>query len=83
MNPMRLTAVVLLILGSILTLFAVAALYTPDVPVTATSPDEAGPPAPSAVVLLPFAGVAFALGIGLFLFRDRGAIRTRNPIHRN
>ena len=83
MNPMKVTAIALLLLGVVLAGFAAISLSPTEPATYASPPNEAGPAAPSAMVLFPFAGLAIAAGLGLLLFGGRGAIQTRNPAVRN
>lgn len=79
MNPMKVTAVAMTLLGVLIAGYAVGSLAPSDT----TPTTAAGPAAPGAMLLFPFAAVAFAAGLGLLLFGGRGVIRIRNPAVRN
>jgi hypothetical protein len=83
MNPMKVTAVALLLLGVIIAGYAAVSLSPGDTATYANPPTSSGPAMPSAMVLFPFAAVALAAGLCLWLFGGRGVIQTRNPAVRN
>ena len=85
MNPMKFTAIALLLLGAVITVFAVVSLMpgSDSSATIARPPDASGPSAPSAWLLFPFAALSLAAGLGILFFGDRGVIRTRNPAIRN
>jgi hypothetical protein len=83
MNPMKVTAVALLLLGVLVAGYAAVSLSPSDTAVYPAPSAGAGPSIPSAMVLFPFAAVAFAAGLSLWLFGGRGVIQTRNPAVRN
>ena len=84
MNPMKLTGIVLLILGTLIAGFAVVSLMPSGDNATVATPSIRTPSAvPSAALLFPFAGVALAAGLVILMFGGKGVIRTRNPAVRN
>jgi hypothetical protein len=82
MNPMRVTAVALMVLGLLLAGYAAVSL-SPTGTATGSVDDAPTPGSPLAVILFPFAGIAVAAGIAMYLFGGRGVIQTRNPAVRN
>lgn len=83
MNPMKVTAFAMMLLGVVIAGFAAVSLIPSEPVAMANPPTDAGPAMPSAMLLFPFAAVAFAAGLGMLLFGGRGVIRTRNPAVRN
>lgn len=84
MNPMKMTAYFLLVIGVLVAGYAVMAMATggpvvanggPDTP----SPANATPIMSNPWVLFPFAAAALFGGIGMLMYGGRGAIHTRNP----
>lgn len=83
MNPMKVTAVAMMLLGALIAVYAAVSLSPADPATYANPPANSAPAMPSAMVLFPFAAVAFAAGLCLLLFGGRGVIQTRNPAVRN
>ena len=84
MNPMRVTAIAMILLGVIIAGFGIFSLMPAGDTATLASPPSTNPSAvPTAWVLFPFAGIAVVAGLGILLFGGKGAIRTRNPAVRN
>lgn len=80
MNPMKVTAIALLLLGTLIACYAAVSI-TPGGAANSANPSANA--MPSAMVLFPFAAIALAAGLGLLLFGGRGTIHTRNPAVRN
>ena len=82
MQPMKISAIAVIVIGLLIAGFAVmAGLPTPTTPQT---PEPIGPSAfPIAAVLFPFAIIAISAGAAMWIFGGRGSVKTRNPAVRN
>ena len=84
MNPMKVTAIVLIILGVLIAGYAVMCFAASAPGAANGSPNNATPAVDTPLmsnpwVLFPFDAIAFLGGVGMLLYGGRGAIHTRNP----
>jgi len=78
MNPMKVTAIVIMILGVIIAGYATMC-FAASAPTATGGTANDSPLMANPWVLFPFAAVAFFGGLAMLLYGGRGVIQTRNP----